>query len=747
MYRLLAATIILCLAGSGCVTTGSQTPTGGYNLLFNPGDHLIKLIQEKRFIEAEEVYEREISFFSNKPEKYREKLESLASALNTILSAEIESLVSETSAIIWPAPIEEWGNITKVLAKSAETLAKYDSKPIFKTTGRRHSGIIELSAKREQIQNAILDGAAKSFAEYPVTRSPDFIDIYPAKIDAKDFLNRNIQFLLGTIASAGKSEIREVYEIYGKYLDQTACECFGVLFYNAALREQCRGRKPNFPQILRAAKETCSSRILLKAIPDCKLKFIDSTSSALVKKGEIEFPVAINVDLPIPTQKISLNEALSLPDFKGSEILIIVDTAFARTSREIVKRNAVTSEFQSATRTDPNPDYNLVQNTVNIARQEVMQAQMEKMSIDSQYCYGLGCLGKLAAQIAAIVVMSKKNEALQQTMGKLSQTPMTIEVPIYTPYQFNRVGITASKTMTVNYYVIDFGSMTYYVGTFDASQRKDFTVVYNLNDKDRNRYANLSGTDTEEDVLKFEESPINIALSNILEQSVSDIANQKPMPSDERLISDILERKNRSIAALEQKRFDAKPVIDDQRFPSVVVVQHPGGRTGSGFFVRDDLVITNFHVIDGVKYIEMKMFNGQETFGKVIDSDIRLDLALIKAQARGNPIVLYDKQTLPLGETVEAIGHPSGLEFSITRGIISGLREIKSTYAPGGKPVRFIQTDAAINPGNSGGPLFLGDRVIGVNTQKVAATAIEGLGFAIHYSELADFVARATKGQ
>ena len=78
---------------------------------------------------------------------------------------------------------------------------------------------------------------------------------------------------------------------------------------------------------------------------------------------------------------------------------------------------------------------------------------------------------------------------------------------------------------------------------------------------------------------------------------------------------------------------------------------------------------------------------------------------------------------------------------------ISGLREIQSTYAPGGKPIRFIQTDAAINPGNSGGPLFLGDKVIGVNTQKVASIAVEGLGFAIHFSELADFLSRVTKGK
>ena len=549
------------------------------------------------------------------------------------------------------------------------------------------------------------------------------------------------------LAGANKDEIKRAYDLYGKYADEKSCEFLGVKYFRAALSEQCGDQKPAFFQIIKAAKETISCNLILKVIPDCQIKFIDSTSSALLKRGEIDFPVAINVDLPFPTQKVSLNAGLSASDFKGSEMLIIVDTAFARASREIFKRDVVESEFQSSSRTEPNPEYNIMQNNVDNARQELMRAQMEKMSADSQYCSGYGCIGKAIAQVAAAAVVNKRNQGLQQAMGRLSQTPMTLEIPVYSPYQFNRTGVRASKTMTVNYYIIDYVAKTYYAGVFDASQRKDFTVVYNLHDKDRNHLTNLSGSDTEGDVVKFEETPIAVALSNIIEQSLSDASNHKPLPSDERIMSDMLERKNQVLAELAKKRFDAKPMADDKRFQSVVVVHYPGGKGGSGFFVRDDLVVTNFHIIEGAKFIEMKMFNGQETFGKVIESDIRLDLALIKTQARWNPVVLYDNQTLPLGGTVEAIGHPSGFEFSITRGIISGLREIMSTYAPGGKPILFIQTDAAINPGNSGGPLFLGDKVIGVNTQKVASISIEGLGFAIHFSELADFLSRVTKGQ
>lgn len=158
------------------------------------------------------------------------------------------------------------------------------------------------------------------------------------------------------------------------------------------------------------------------------------------------------------------------------------------------------------------------------------------------------------------------------------------------------------------------------------------------------------------------------------------------------------------------------------------------------FTLKKDIVLTNYHVIEGTKYIELKKFDGEITFGKVIAIDIRLDLALIKTQARCNPLEIYSSRTIPLGEQVEAIGHPGGLEFSITRGVISAVRDINSSYMPNGKKISFIQTDAAINPGNSGGPLFYDGKVIGINTQKLAAIDVEGLGFAISNKEIERFI-------
>lgn len=180
-------------------------------------------------------------------------------------------------------------------------------------------------------------------------------------------------------------------------------------------------------------------------------------------------------------------------------------------------------------------------------------------------------------------------------------------------------------------------------------------------------------------------------------------------------------------------------VANDPRFETVVVIANPKGSTGSGFFVKPDIVLTNYHVIEGVQFVEMKLHSGLETFGKVIKSDVRLDLALVKVQARGTPVAFHNGP-IQLGQTVEAIGHPKGLNFTITRGIVSALRSRPSIFAVGGKEVLFVQTDTSINPGNSGGPLFLGDKVIAVNDNKMVGKGVEGIGFSIHYSEILDFM-------
>jgi serine protease Do len=161
---------------------------------------------------------------------------------------------------------------------------------------------------------------------------------------------------------------------------------------------------------------------------------------------------------------------------------------------------------------------------------------------------------------------------------------------------------------------------------------------------------------------------------------------------------------------------------------------------GTGFYVTPDLILTAYHVVEKTSLVEISFYGGKKTFGKVIDHDVRLDLALVRPQMTGNPVKIHSGP-VRLGSTVEAIGHPKGLEFTITRGVISALRKQKGLLGSA-MEVEFVQTDTPISPGNSGGPLFLGDAVIGVNDYILVDKALQNLNFSVSFNEIKAYLDR-----
>jgi serine protease Do len=152
---------------------------------------------------------------------------------------------------------------------------------------------------------------------------------------------------------------------------------------------------------------------------------------------------------------------------------------------------------------------------------------------------------------------------------------------------------------------------------------------------------------------------------------------------------------------------------------------------GSGFIISaDGYILTNSHVVKDADEIVVKFSDRRELFAKVIGSDARTDVALLKVEAKDLPAVtIGEPNKLQVGEWVLAIGSPFGFEQSVTAGIVSA----KGRSLPGGNYVPFIQTDVAINPGNSGGPLFnMEGKVVGINSQIYSRTGgFMGLSFAI----------------
>lgn len=154
---------------------------------------------------------------------------------------------------------------------------------------------------------------------------------------------------------------------------------------------------------------------------------------------------------------------------------------------------------------------------------------------------------------------------------------------------------------------------------------------------------------------------------------------------------------------------------------------------GSGFFISDDgYIMTNNHVVSDATDIFVTLTDGREFKAKVIGTDERTDVALIKIEAKDmTPLVIGDPKKLKKGQWVLAIGSPFGLDSTVTSGIVSAIGRDTGEYLP------FIQTDVAVNPGNSGGPLInLAGEVVGINSQIISRSGgFMGISLAIPIDE------------
>jgi serine protease Do len=170
----------------------------------------------------------------------------------------------------------------------------------------------------------------------------------------------------------------------------------------------------------------------------------------------------------------------------------------------------------------------------------------------------------------------------------------------------------------------------------------------------------------------------------------------------------------------------------------------PQQGTGSGFVIdKEGYILTNYHVVEGASRITVKFHNDPKEYrARLVGAAPPLDVALLKVDApkdRLVPLVLGDSDRIRVGQKAIAMGNPFGLEFTVTQGIVSAIRENPGAIGDeSGLVPQVIQTDAAINPGNSGGPLLNSrGEVIGINTAiftptgQFGAAQFAGVGFAL----------------
>lgn len=212
--------------------------------------------------------------------------------------------------------------------------------------------------------------------------------------------------------------------------------------------------------------------------------------------------------------------------------------------------------------------------------------------------------------------------------------------------------------------------------------------------------------------------------------------SSRSLTPEEQVNIAVYEAVNRSVANINTKATVASGLF---------LLEVPSEGAGSGIVLdKQGHVLTNYHVVENAREIQVLLFDGSSHTGRLVGFDPATDVAVLKVDAPASllvPVVFGTSTNLRVGQRVFAIGNPFGLERTLTTGIISSLN--RSLPTKSGRTIKsIIQTDAAINPGNSGGPLLdSGSRLIGMNTAIASRTGqSSGVGFAIPVSTLSRIV-------
>lgn len=706
---------------------------------------MAELVEAENFADASILYEEQRSFFDEKASDDPElagHLKSVVAAEQASITPGLEEARRVVEAIDWPAPRAEWPKVRDTLSKARDALGAVPKDGVFVNADHVPESAAELDAAINRARAKIAATVERDFSDFDHFSGTNFFSVHPTTADPRAFFEAHPAALTSVLSGASADDIDAFAASLGRdSVSEAQWMALGNAYAQARFSDLPDDQR-NLRALLAIFDDAKSKGFQLQTLDAFNIGFVEVTSRTLLDQGQVEYPAAVEVDLPVAVSKGELEHAFDADAVRNADYLIVFDVALAKARRKVGRMQKQRSEAIVGYRQEPNPEYARLQNALNAAQIESQNASMNVAVQQSQYCYGLACIGKIVGVAAAAAERDEAQQKAQSLMSQLNATSLTIDVPVKQPYNYEVAHIDASKTMTVHYYVIDVRRKRYFKSTFDVVENEKFAVAYRVAETDPNRSDNIAKHNTEQDVSDWEKKPSSVKLSQLVEHYLLNEGKAIRLADLDTLRREMLKDRNTTLASYKANTFD-ESTANDPRFDSVVAIYMPDGRLGTGFFVRPDIVMTNYHVVEEGEFAEMKMHDEQETFGKVIARDAGVDLALIKVQSRGKPVRFYDRNRIELGSTVEVIGHPRGYEFSITRGVVSAIRKEKSPNLGGGADVLHVQVDAATSPGNSGGPVFYKDYVVSVVSWGRNDRGSENLNFTIHHSEAERFLAES----
>ena len=703
---------------AGCVTNpGGGPPPNGYSVFYSQADHLKELVAKGRFDEAVRLHGQQGAYFREREDKLAPLLDEAAKGYNGAWQPKIDEAIARCSAVAWPSPRERWAEIRASLAHCRKTLAEYGGNSL--TVGPRQAeGVGALRQVTDGAVQRIQADAAALLKIEDVASGRNFLSDYPLDLSLTGALAERLK-----AAFEAKPDEEAVFRAASAYAAQAKSDKAVNAEFVREVGEllRLRARTGTLKQVAALYKRARSASVAPASIPVSVAVHSTSIDAA-------QFPISVERDLPFDWRT-----AATLNPPPDADFVVAAGPVRASLDRKVGDYAQVQSRYLAGYQSVPNPAYQAALLDLQRAQQIMANARSQQVAASNDItCNAYGCQQNPWSQLGATFGMIGARETFDKAQAQVASTPQTLQQPVYQPYSYDTAVISTSKKVDFAAFVGRPKGGATEAYTQSASESQQFKVAYKVHEKEAgstSQYASEGSVDA------WEKKAVAVGLSALLAEG-----DEKRQPVSWQQASAAFDRKAFTTNATRPQGPAVKgaAVKGDPRFGSVVVVK-AADSLGSGFYVSADTIVTNAHVVDGQTFVTMKTYEGVDINGKVVASDKRRDLALVRTQSAGIPAKLSGKE-IAVGSQVEVVGHPQGLQYTLTRGIVSQVRTMPPASGIGGGLVSYVQLDASISPGNSGGPVFLDGAVIGVATWKVASKGAEGLNFAVHREEVASFL-------
>jgi len=754
---------------SGCVTM--QGPSGpkassetkpldlnvsGLTDMFSTQMREIKaLVSASKFDEAEQYFFDNAEYFDKRfpaGTPLTSELATLAAHVwKTRYEAKAQGYLQQLTPLAALPPATEWGSLNKTLADTLSLAEVLDKHRLLRLSGIGQAEVNDLRAQQKRVlalahmQKPTVVRAMVDSTLETGNHSSQYIG--GASIEPSDF-QASEPFQAAAVAKVKQQGTRQAVAAEAKrladYLSQSSKTAVDEYYGELVRKELLADGRVTLEEIAGLREFSAPFKTDAASLKNiARVGYLDLTGASFKDRNIFDFQISFVKDIGIefaPATEDTFNTA----NLSNYDFVFVTDLTAAKVSREFKKKEGVKSRYKSGTRQAPNPNYVTAMTQYQTAMAEFQRAQIN--SAVPKACQGWGCvLQGLADGLGSAAARSK----VEQASSALAGTPQTLSIDVFSEYEFQSVDISSNKSATVNYYVIDVKGNRILQNDFSIQDHERFSVAYNVRDDDPDSSGISRRFKSEDEVTAWEKRAVSIPLSSLFSPQGFKSASSQPFKGVQAFLRNL---STRTYAAASPKYVSAASTpslgqssrsgdtIADERFDSIVIVRNAQA-TGTGFYVTPDLVLTAHHVVEGSALVELTFYDGTKSYGKVVDHDARLDLALIRAQTAGKPLKIHTGP-IRLGETVEAIGHPKGYEFTITRGVISAVRKQRSAALSSGNLVEFVQTDTPISNGNSGGPLMLKDAVIGVNDWIRVDKGSQNLNFSVSYNEIRSYLER-----